>query len=72
MEDHGAIGELDKRLGESEGLVAVRVLISVCSFSSQPVFDPVNLEKGGRTRGRSRVPKPPTRMSAVDSNQLSE
>ena len=70
MEDHGAIGEFDKRFGEGKSLVAVRApeLSMPLSLSFEPALGPINSEKEARTKGRSRVPKPPTRMSAVDSN----
>ena len=62
MVDHGLVGELDEGFGEREGLVVLLDLWA-CLLGGRGR----RCEVGElRTRGRNRVPKPPTRMRAVD------
>lgn len=55
VDDHGLVTELDEGLGEGEGLRSVSVMGCEGAVSCQ------------RTRGRRRVPKPPTRMSPAEN-----
>lgn len=57
MENHRPVAELDKWLRESEGLTLA--LLSVQGA-------PRAIQSEGLTKGRRRVPKPPTRMRAVE------
>lgn len=80
MHNHGLVAELDKRLGERQGLdgVAQWLVAGVCDAAfavlPPPPFPPFSHQCHGgmqgrgpysveRTRGRRRVPKPPTRIS---------
>lgn len=73
--DHGLVGELDERLGEGEGLAlrSAWVLLFAQCLAAGGTGDGLLLKaarqagKGqrGHTRGRRRVPKPPTRIIAI-------
>ncbi len=66
MEDHGAVGKLDERLWKCESLATVRSFaLGSSSAPSGIKFLPPVFSRMGRTRGRSRVPYPPTRMRAT-------
>jgi hypothetical protein len=53
--DHGLVRELDERLGQCEGLTALDGLVVGYRGAVEE-----------RTSGRRRVPKPPTRMMAME------
>lgn len=57
--NHGLVGKLDQRFGEGEGLVAESVWAVAVMLNGAE----------RRTRGRRRVPKPPTRMRAAIHRQ---
>jgi len=59
--DHGLVGELDQWLGKSEGLAGVR------EYETSSIVGPPHIGSClgyCRTRGRRRVPYPPTRIKA--------
>ena len=60
MQHHGLVGEFYEGFGEREGLPMVRLCSNVGHGRAQE----------RRTNGRSRVPKPPTRMSAAEEGAL--
>ena len=65
MKDHGAIGKFNEWLGQRERLVVVRTVVRSPSIVWVCSAPPEDFSRMGRTRGRSRVPYPPTRMSAM-------
>lgn len=54
MQDHRAVGKFDKGLRERESLATVRLYVQVSKLT--PCLLAEDLERMGRTKGRSRVP----------------
>lgn len=54
MQDHRAVGEFDKRLRECESLAKVSLYVLVSKLAACLLAG--DLERMGRTKGRSRVP----------------
>ncbi len=61
MLDHGLVGEFDQWLGKSEGLAGVRGYEALSTVGPPHIGSCLGY---GRTRGRRRVPYPPTRIKA--------
>lgn len=71
VQDHGLVCELDQRFWQGEGLQEAHVSCCVRLGYVTHWADLLGGHgKDGRTKGRRRVPKPPTRIRAVQKSQL--